>query len=62
MSNEIRVDEKAVIQALQTVQEPELGKDLVTLDMVRDLKVNSGHVEMTIMLTVRIRGVRQSCL
>ena len=27
----------AVIDALRTVQEPELGRDLISLDMVKDL-------------------------
>ncbi len=33
----IALTEGAVIDALRTVQEPELGRDIVTLDMVKDL-------------------------
>ncbi len=29
-----------VLKALSTVQEPDLGKDLVTLNMVRDIVIN----------------------
>src|SRR5690348_7135405 len=40
-----------IIQALRQVQEPELHKDLVTLNMIRDLTVAGGDVSFTIMLT-----------
>lgn len=40
-----------VIQALSRVQEPELHKDLVTLNMVRDVQVSGGNVRFTIVLT-----------
>ena len=40
-----------VLDALRTVQEPELHKDLVTLNMVKDLAVDDGRVWMTINLT-----------
>ncbi|MCC6191461.1 MAG: Mrp/NBP35 family ATP-binding protein [Anaerolineales bacterium] len=37
--------------ALATVQEPELRRDLVTLDMIKDLRVDGGQVNFTIVLT-----------
>lgn len=40
-----------VLAALGKVQEPELHKDLVTLNMIRDLEVEGGKVSFTIMLT-----------
>jgi len=40
-----------IMQALSTVNEPELHRDLVTLNMIRDLKVSGGKVKLTIMLT-----------
>jgi ATP-binding protein involved in chromosome partitioning len=49
-----------VTQALATVQEPELHRDLVTLDMVKDLQVQGGAVSFTIVLTTPacpLRGV-----
>ncbi len=41
----------AVMKALSTVIEPELHKDIVTLNMVRDLRVEDGIAHFTIMLT-----------
>jgi len=37
--------------ALSAVKEPELGRDLVTLNMVKDLAVDGSHVSFTIELT-----------
>ncbi len=41
----------AVMKALGTVIEPELHKDLVTLNMVRDLTIEEGVAHFTILLT-----------
>ncbi|MFN2116969.1 MAG: Mrp/NBP35 family ATP-binding protein [Candidatus Promineifilaceae bacterium] len=46
-----QVTEEAVIAALSTVIEPELHRDLVSLNMVRDLKIDGSDVQFTIMLT-----------
>lgn len=43
--------EQAVMAALSTVIEPELHRDLVSLNMIRDLTINGNDVEFTIMLT-----------
>ena len=43
--------EVAILQALSNVQEPDLGKDLVTLNMVKDVKINGNDVSFTIVLT-----------
>ncbi len=40
-----------VLKALSTVQEPELHKDLVTLNMIQDLNIESGIVNFKIVLT-----------
>lgn len=45
------IDEAAILQALSTVQEPELDGDLVSLNMIKDLTINGGSVGFTIMLT-----------
>ncbi len=45
------ITESAVMDALRTVQEPELGGDLVTRDMVRDLTIDGMAVAFTIELT-----------
>ncbi len=41
----------AVIDAMRTVQEPELGRDLVTLDMVKNVVIDGSALAMTIELT-----------
>lgn len=43
--------QEAVLAALRTVQEPELHKDLVSLNMIRDLEITDELVRFTIMLT-----------
>jgi ATP-binding protein involved in chromosome partitioning len=43
--------EAEVLNALSNVQEPDLGKDLVTLNMIKDLKVEGNNVGFTIVLT-----------
>ena len=46
-----QVTQEAIMAALSKVQEPELHKDLVTLNMVRDLEIDADQVNFTIMLT-----------
>jgi ATP-binding protein involved in chromosome partitioning len=46
-----KVNEDAVMKALSTVIEPELHRDLVSLNMIRNLKLDGNDVEFTIMLT-----------
>ena len=41
----------AVIDAMRTVQEPELGRDLVALDMVKNVVIDGSALSMTIELT-----------
>jgi len=43
--------EDAVMKALATVIEPELHRDLVSLNMIRNLKIDGQDVDFTIMLT-----------
>src|SRR5512143_1647848 len=45
------ITKEAILAALSKVQEPELHKDLVTLNMVRELEINGDQVFFTIMLT-----------
>lgn len=42
---------EAILQALSNVQEPDLGKDLVTLNMVKDIVIDGDAVSFTIVLT-----------
>jgi ATP-binding protein involved in chromosome partitioning len=40
-----------VLDALRNVQEPDLGKDLVTLNMVKDIEIEGKYVSFTVVLT-----------
>ena len=40
-----------ILKALGNVQEPDLGKDLVTLNMVKDIKIDGNAVSFTVVLT-----------
>ena len=40
-----------ILKALGNVQEPDLGKDLVTLNMIKDLEIDDPKVSFTIVLT-----------
>jgi len=46
-----KLTESTVMDALRKVQEPELHRDLVTLNMIKDLKLVGGKVSFTIVLT-----------
>lgn len=50
-SSESKVTEAAVLAALSKVQEPELHRDLVSLNMIRDLQIAGDQVKFTIVLT-----------
>jgi len=50
-SAEVFVSRDQVLAALGKVQEPELHKDLVTLDMIKELTIEKGKVEFTVQLT-----------
>jgi ATP-binding protein involved in chromosome partitioning len=45
------ITSESILAALSKVQEPELHKDLVTLNMIRDLEIKGGVVSFTIVLT-----------
>lgn len=45
------ITNETVLKALSTVQEPDLGQDLVTLNMIKNLEVEGSHVSFTVMLT-----------
>ncbi len=50
MTNNV-ISTEAVLAALSKVQEPELHKDLVTLNMVKDISINGSEVNFSVILT-----------
>src|SRR5271170_1145030 len=51
MATTAEITPEQVLNALRTVPEPELGKDLVTLNMVKDISICGGGVKFTVELT-----------
>ncbi|HET9615515.1 MAG TPA: Mrp/NBP35 family ATP-binding protein [Candidatus Limnocylindrales bacterium] len=45
------LSEATILDALRHVQEPELGRDIVSLDMVKGIAIDGDHVAFTIELT-----------
>ena len=45
----MKVDE--ILKALSNVQEPDLGKDIVTLNMVKDIQIDGDNLSFTVILT-----------
>src|SRR5262245_39908519 len=43
--------EEQILEALKRVQEPDLGKDIVTLNMVTNLTIEGNYVSFTVVLT-----------
>lgn len=54
------ITKESVLAALSKVQEPELHKDLVTLNMIRDVEIEGEKVKFTIMLTTPACPLRGS--
>lgn len=40
-----------ILEALSNVQEPDLGKDIVTLNMVKDIVIEGNYISFTVILT-----------
>lgn len=47
----MQFSEEDVLKALSEVQDPDFGKDLVTLKMIKDVKVDGKNVSFTVVLT-----------
>ncbi|MGZ9159248.1 MAG: metal-sulfur cluster assembly factor [Nitrospira sp.] len=45
------ITKESVLDALRTVQEPELGEDLVSLDMIRDVEIDGDKIRFILVLT-----------
>jgi ATP-binding protein involved in chromosome partitioning len=63
---EITINKEKILQALSTVEEPDLKKDLVTLNMIRDVEVGINQVSFTVVLTTPAcplkELIKQRCL
>lgn len=53
------VDTHAVLEVLKPVQDPELQKSLVELNMIRDVEVEGGNVSFTLVLTTPACPLRE---
>ena len=53
------LDNDAILTALRGVQDPELRRDIVSLEMVRDLEVDGGHVRFDLVLTTPACPLRE---
>jgi ATP-binding protein involved in chromosome partitioning len=47
----VLMTKEKILEALSNVQEPDLGKDLVTLNMVKDIEITGNDVSFTVVLT-----------
>lgn len=46
-----QMTKEKILEALSNVQEPDLGKDLVTLNMVKDIEIDGNNISFTVVLT-----------
>ncbi len=53
-------DSAQVLDALRQVRDPELHRDIVSLDMVRDLTIDGGRVAFTVVLTTPACPLRET--
>jgi ATP-binding protein involved in chromosome partitioning len=53
------VDEAAVLGVLGTVQDPDLGRDIVSLKFIKDLKIKGGSVSFKVELTTPACPVKE---
>ena len=49
--SDYRLSKEAVLRALSTVEEPDLKRDIVSLNMVKDVTLSIGSVRFTVVLT-----------
>jgi len=58
--------EQEILQALSTVPEPDLKQDLVTLNMIKDLRVEGNNISFTVVLTTPAcplkEKIRKDCI
>ena len=47
------ITKEQVLQALGNVEEPDLKKDLVTLNMIQDIRIEGNRLSYSVILTQR---------
>ena len=47
----MKIQSADILQALSTVQDPDLKKDLVTLNMIKDIAITESKITFTVVLT-----------
>ena len=47
----MKIQEHQILDALSNVMDPDLGKDLVTLKMIQDVKVDGNQIDFSVILT-----------
>lgn len=60
------IQKEQILQALSTVQDPDLHKDLVSLNMVKDIEINGNKIHFTVVLTTPAcplkEKIKQDCI
>jgi ATP-binding protein involved in chromosome partitioning len=51
LTETFKMTQEKILEALSNVQEPDLGKDIVTLNMVKDIEIDGNKVSFTVVLT-----------
>ncbi|MCH8905289.1 MAG: iron-sulfur cluster assembly protein, partial [Bacteroidetes bacterium] len=58
--------EEQILQALGTVKDPDLGKDLVSLKMIENVEISDGKVSFTVVLTTPacplVEKIKEDCV
>src|SRR5687768_1693359 len=49
---------EAIVEALRLVNDPELHRDVISLNMIRDIEIVDGHVSLRLVLTTPACPVR----
>jgi ATP-binding protein involved in chromosome partitioning len=55
-----QLTEQSVLEALSQIIDPDLKKDIVTLDFIKDLKIDNGNVSFRIVLTTPACPVKEA--
>lgn len=62
----LKITTEKILEALSTVQDPDLNKDLVSLNMVKDIKISNTAISFTVVLTTPAcplkEKIKQDCI